>query len=159
MFFLYNYICNIKDLSMKLQAYIEMTANTMGKYELDKTTGKLVLDRYLNVKVPYNYGFIQGTLAPDGDALDVFVLGHPMYPATVLDVVLVGGFKCIDNGEQDDKLLAIPSFFGSLEYSEFTKAEEAVYTYLTTYKKGFEVVESLSPFEAMKVYYSTAVGE
>lgn len=144
---------------MKLQAYIEMTADEMGKYELDKKTGKLVLDRYLDVKVPYNYGFIPGTLSPDGDALDVFVISPKLPPSTTLDVRLLGGFKCLDNGDQDDKLIAIPEGDYFLSYAEYTKAERNICKYLNTYKKGFVVLEPLSVEEAEAVYYSTAVGE
>ena len=96
----------------KLDVIIEIPKNSRIKYEKDEVTGKIRCDRYLKTpfNYPYNYGYVPNTLAPDGDPLDVFVLmDDSLYPNTLISVELLGVIKMIDNDEEDDKLIAIPS--------------------------------------------------
>ena len=95
-----------------IDVIIEIPKNSRIKYEKDENTDNIRCDRYLKTpfNYPYNYGYIPGTLAPDNDPIDVFVLmDEPLYPGTVISVNILGAFKMFDNGESDDKLIAIPS--------------------------------------------------
>lgn len=93
------------------EALIEIPKGCRAKYELDKETGLLKLDRvlYTSTVYPSNYGFIPRTLADDGDPLDVLVLtNETIYPMTLVNCFPIGVIKMIDGGEQDEKIIAIP---------------------------------------------------
>lgn len=92
-------------------AVIEIPKGSNCKYELDKFTGLLRLDRvlYTSTHYPANYGFIPRTYADDGDPLDVLVLcAEPIYPMTLIRVYPIGVMRMIDGGRIDDKIIAIP---------------------------------------------------
>jgi inorganic pyrophosphatase len=96
----------------QVTAVIEIPSGSRNKYELDKTTGLLRLDRvlYSAVQYPGDYGFIPGTLAEDGDPLDVLVLiNEPTFPGCLISVRPVGVLLMTDRGEPDEKILAVPS--------------------------------------------------
>ena len=91
-------------------AVIEIPKGSNCKYELDKHTGLLKLDRilYTSTHYPANYGFIPRTFADDGDPLDVLVLCNvSIQPLTLVDVYPIGVMRMIDNGALDDKIIAI----------------------------------------------------
>ena len=90
---------------------IEIQKNGRNKYELDKETGMLRLDRilYTATHYPANYGFIPRTYAGDGDPLDVLVICHEeIVPLTLVETYPIGVLKMIDGGEEDEKIIAIP---------------------------------------------------
>ena len=92
-------------------AVIEITKGSKQKYELDKTTGLLILDRilYTSTHYPTNYGFIPRTLADDGDPLDVLVLcSEPLNPLSLVRCYPIGVISMDDGGAIDDKIIAIP---------------------------------------------------
>ena len=92
-------------------AVIEIPKGSKCKYELDKYTGLLKLDRvlYTSTHYPANYGFIPRTYADDGDPLDVLVLcSEPIYPLTLVRVYPIGVMRMIDGGKMDDKIIAVP---------------------------------------------------
>ena len=92
-------------------AVIEIPKGSQCKYELDKHTGLLRLDRvlYTSTHYPANYGFIPRTYADDGDPLDVLVLCNmPLYPLTLVQVYPIGVMRMIDGGKLDDKIIALP---------------------------------------------------
>ena len=117
------------------KAIIEISAGSRSKYEIDKETGLLTLERELTIPYPANYGFIPNTLSADGDALDVFVVSnYPIDPLTVLRYKLVGHIAMLDQGVEDDKLIAIlPNYTGSVDIS-------AIALFLQTYKEGTEIL-------------------
>jgi inorganic pyrophosphatase len=81
------------------------------KYEFDKETGAIFVDRYLYTTMfyPCNYGFIPNTLADDGDPIDVMVVGRmPVIPGAVLRVRPIGVLKMEDEAGGDEKILAVP---------------------------------------------------
>jgi len=89
---------------------IEIQKNGRNKYELDKETGFLKLDRvlYTATHYPANYGFIPRTYAGDGDPLDVLVLcNEEIIPLTLVESYPIGILKMIDDNEEDEKILAI----------------------------------------------------
>lgn len=95
----------------EFSAVIEIPKNSQCKYELDKETGMLRLDRvlYTSTHYPANYGFIPRTYADDKDPLDVLVLCSPeIYPMTLVRVRPIGVMQMIDSGAIDDKIIAVP---------------------------------------------------
>ncbi len=95
----------------KFEALIEIPKGSKAKYELDKETGLLRLDRvlYTSTVYPSNYGFIPRTLADDGDPLDVLVLcNEPIIPMTLVTCMPIGVITMIDGGEPDEKIIAVP---------------------------------------------------
>ncbi len=95
----------------EVTAVIEIPAKSRNKYELDKDTGLLKLDRvlYSAVHYPGDYGFIPRTLHEDGDPLDVLVrLNESTFPGCLIEVRPIGVLMMLDKGEPDDKVLAVP---------------------------------------------------
>jgi inorganic pyrophosphatase len=89
---------------------IEIPQGSKNKYELDKTTGLLKVDRVLfsAVHYPANYGFIPRTLAEDNDPLDVLVLGQePIVPLALVEARAIGGFEMRDEHGVDTKIIAV----------------------------------------------------
>ena len=106
-------------------AVIEIPKGSKCKYELDKYTGLLKLDRilYTSTHYPANYGFIPRTYADDGDPLDVFVLcSETIYPLTLIRVYPIGVMRMVDGGKMDDKIIAIP--FSDPTYLGITSIDE-----------------------------------
>lgn len=93
-----------------VHAIIEIPKDSHVKYELDKETGLLKLDRFLYSAVHYpgDYGFVPQTLWEDGDPLDIIVLTHrPIYPMTLVNARIIGVLRMVDDGEKDDKVIAV----------------------------------------------------
>ena len=102
-------------------AVIEIEKGSKCKYELDKETGVLRLDRilYTSTHYPANYGFIPRTYADDLDPLDVLVLcSESLYPMTTVRCYPIGVISMIDNGRYDEKIIAIP--FNDPTYNSYT---------------------------------------
>lgn len=92
-------------------AVIEISKGSKTKYELDKETGFLKLDRilYTSTHYPANYGFIPRTYAKDGDPLDVLVLcSQNIHPMTLVECYPIGIISMVDSGSDDEKIIAIP---------------------------------------------------
>ena len=109
----------------RFYAFIEIPKGSKNKYELDKETGVLVLDRVLGTSVQYpaNYGFIPKTLAQDGDAVDVLVLCQETIPAGCLvEAKPIGVMLMNDDGKIDEKIIAVA--IKDLVYSSYNKLEE-----------------------------------
>ena len=97
--------------SDNFDAVIEISKGSKMKYELDKETGLLRLDRvlYTSTHYPANYGFIPLTYAKDLDPLDVLVLcSEAIAPMTLVHCLPIGVIKMIDNGRDDEKIIAVP---------------------------------------------------
>ncbi len=92
-------------------AVIEIPKGGKNKYELDKETGLLRLDRvlYTSTHYPASYGFIPRTFADDDDPLDVLVIcAEPINPMTLVQVYPIGVMRMLDGGKNDDKIIAVP---------------------------------------------------
>lgn len=107
---------------------VEIPKGSKNKYELDKETGVLMLDRilYTSTHYPANYGFIPKTFADDGDPLDALVLcSEPISPMTLVRCYPIGAMMMIDNGQNDEKIIAIPysdpTYNGYRDISELPK--------------------------------------
>ncbi|MDX9722793.1 MAG: inorganic diphosphatase [Myxococcota bacterium] len=104
---------------------VEVPKGSKNKYELDKQTGFLRLDRvlYSAVHYPANYGFVPRTYCDDGDPLDVLVLGQePVHPLTIVDARAIGVLHMKDEKGLDDKIIAVnindPAFSSYYEHTE-----------------------------------------
>jgi inorganic pyrophosphatase len=96
----------------KINVIVEIPKGSHNKYEMDKDTGLIMLDRanYNASPYPCEYGFIPQTLWDDGDAADVMILAtYPIHPGILVTVRPVGLMKMTDTGECDDKIIAVPS--------------------------------------------------
>lgn len=92
-------------------AVVEVSKGSKQKYELDKRTGGLILDRilYTSTHYPANYGFIPRTLAGDGDPMDVLVLcSEALVPLSMVRCYPIGLITMVDGGKKDEKIIAIP---------------------------------------------------
>ncbi len=96
---------------MKVDVIIEIPRGSRNKYELDKESGRIRLDRVLHSSVafPADYGYIENTLSDDGDPLDVMVIARfPLFPGCVVSVRPIALFNMIDGGDRDEKIIAVP---------------------------------------------------
>eukprot|EP00891_Asterochloris_glomerata_P005024 jgi/Astpho2/5024/fgenesh1_pm.00071_%23_6_t len=116
------------DAPKVFHAVIEIPRGSKVKYELDKASGLLYIDRvlYSSVVYPHNYGFIPRTLCEDNDPLDVLVLmQEPVVPMSFMRAKPIGVMGMIDQGERDDKIIAVhaddPEFKHYEDISELPK--------------------------------------
>lgn len=89
---------------------IEIPKNTRAKYELDKESGLLLMDRviYSSMYYPANYGFIPKTYCDDKDPLDILILSQiSVVPMCIVSAKVIGVMRMVDNGELDDKIIAV----------------------------------------------------
>lgn len=104
---------------------VEIPKGSKKKYELDKETGLIILDRilYTSTHYPANYGFIPRSLGDDGDPLDVLLLcSKPLEPLTLCRAYPIGVISMIDNGRNDEKIIAIP--FNDPNYNIYTNIDQ-----------------------------------
>lgn len=149
-----------------MRAVIEMLPGDCLKRELDKATGKLVVDRHLYYSPSYAYGFIENTLAQDGDPLDVFVLqeSNSLMRLDVTNIDILGAFLCQDNGVTDEKIMAtvrgyradpVTHGVGKPGQTETFDPKERFFilteAYLRAYKPGFTVMRRLDKVEALEL--------
>ena len=93
-----------------IQAIIEVPKDSKLKYEVDKETGLIILDRplYSSVHYPGDYGFIPQTYWEDGDPLDIIVISNfPVFPGVIVEARPIGVLHMEDEGEADDKIIAV----------------------------------------------------
>lgn len=101
-----------KKLPEIINAIVECPRGTKNKYEIDKETGLIKLDRAMKTSqdYPFDYGFVPQTLWEDNDPLDVIILTtYSLSPGILVEARPVGLMKMIDCGEGDDKIIAVPS--------------------------------------------------
>lgn len=106
-------------------AVIEIEKGSKNKYELDKETGHIILDRILHTSTHYpaNYGLIPRTYADDGDPLDVLVLcSENIIPMSLVRVYPIGVISMLDGGKMDEKIIAIP--FSDPTYNSYKDISE-----------------------------------
>ena len=93
-----------------VNALIEIPLGSKNKYELDEKTGRIHLDRvlYSAMSYPAEYGMIEHTLAPDGDPLDILVIGsEPTFPGCIVPARVLGYLSTCDHGKEDYKLISV----------------------------------------------------
>jgi inorganic pyrophosphatase len=133
-----------ENLPSEFTTIIEIPMGSSVKYELDKETGLLKLDRvlYSAVYYPANYGFIPQTLAEDDDPLDVLVLcQEPVAPLTMVKARAIGLMTMVDSGKRDHKILAVA--LNDPEYAGFAEADELPVHRLTMLRRFFQDYKQL----------------
>ncbi len=157
-------------------AFIEIPRGSRNKYEFDHETGRFLLDRvlYSSVHYPTDYGFVPGTLAEDGDPLDVLVLvQEPTFPGCHIEARVLGGLDMHDEKGSDFKVLAVPTGDPRFDHVQ-TLADigehmlREIETFFATYKqlepKQTEVLgwhdlqETKATVEACRARYRSNVG-
>ena len=104
-------MCELKDGC--IEAIIEIPMGSRNKYEICEDSGRIKLDRvlYSSMSYPAEYGYIDYTLALDGDPLDILVLTtEPTFPGCVIQSRVIGYLDAIDDGDKDYKLIAVNDF-------------------------------------------------
>jgi inorganic pyrophosphatase len=114
-----------KDTPETVTAVIEIPKGTRGKYEVDKTTGLIKLDRVIQTSMVYpaNYGFIPQSYCGDKDPLDILVIcSVDLEPLSLVDAKVIGVMSMTDSGDQDDKIIAVAK--NDMEYNHINDISE-----------------------------------
>jgi inorganic pyrophosphatase len=128
-----------EDAPAIVNGLIEISQGSRAKYEIDKTTGLLKLDRviYSSFHYPVNYGFIPQTLGEDGDPLDILVMcSESIQPLCLVHATVIGNMQMIDNGEKDDKIIAVATEDPTVNH--FTNVNELPKHFIAVLKNYFE---------------------
>ena len=131
-------------------AVIEISKGSKKKYELDKETGLIQLDRvlYTSTHYPANYGFIPRSYGDDGDPLDVLVLcSESLEPLTLVRCYPIGYISMLDGGRNDEKIIAIP--FGDPTYNKYNDISELPAHIFNEMVHFFNVYKALEDKEAV----------
>ncbi len=151
-----------KDLDAWFPVFIEIPMGSKVKYELDKATGLLRVDRvlYSAVHYPANYGFVPRTYCDDDDPLDVLVLGEEVAPGVLVRAHAIGVMRMRDDKGIDDKIIAVhvddPSYAGYQSIKELAphrlrELQRFFMDYKTLEGKSVEVDEPMDREEALRV--------
>lgn len=144
-----------KDVANGLvNVFVEIPKDSNIKYELDKDTGVIMVDRFLYTAMSYpcNYGFVPNTLAEDGDPLDILVLSDQIVaPGVVIPAQVIGMLEMEDEEGIDTKVLAVPTkkvdpLFGT--FSDISDVPEAIKNKIRHF---FENYKSLEPGKWVKL--------
>jgi len=125
---------------------IEIPQGSRTKYEIDKKTGLLKLDRiiYSSFHYPVNYGFIPQTLGQDGDPLDILVMcSESIQPLCLVEAAVIGNMQMIDNGEKDDKIIAVAAKDPGVNYiSSIDELPKHFIAVLRNFFEQYKVLEN-----------------
>lgn len=127
-----------------VEAVVEIPFRSRNKYEIDKKTGRIKLDRvlYSAMGYPAEYGTLENTLAPDGDPLDILILAtEPTYPGCIIPARVIGYLTMIDNGKEDYKLISVVAC--DPRYDEIKTLQDVSPFTLKEIKNFFENYKSL----------------
>lgn len=128
----------------KFLSCVEISKGSKCKYELDKSTGALILDRILftSTAYPHNYGFIPSTLSDDGDPLDVLLLcSETIVPLALVECKAIGVLMMNDNGAGDEKIIAVVNT--DPFYKDYTDIKELPNHIIDEIKHFFSVYKQL----------------
>jgi inorganic pyrophosphatase len=138
----------------KINAVIEIPYGSNVKYEIDKDSGAVVVDRvlYSAMFYPANYGFVANTLAEDGDPADILVLNeYPVQAGSVIKCRLIGVLVMEDEAGMDEKLLAVPVTKIDPRYDNIKTMDDLPQATLDKIKNFFETYKMLEPNKWVKV--------
>ena len=133
-------------MPVTVNALIEIPQGSKCKYEIDKATGLLKLDRviYSSFHYPVNYGFIPQTLGEDNDPLDILVMCSESIQALCLvEATVIGNMQMIDSGEKDDKIIAVAAKDPSVNHiKDITELPEHFFAVLKNFFEQYKVLEN-----------------
>jgi inorganic pyrophosphatase len=133
-------------VTVEFDVTIEIPKGQRNKYEMDHETGRIRLDRMLftSTRYPADYGFIEGTLADDGDPLDALVLlEEPTFPGCLIRCRAIGMFRMRDEKGRDDKILTVPATDPRMAH--LSDIQDVPEFDLLEIKHFFEVYKELEP--------------
>ncbi|HXS54644.1 MAG TPA: inorganic diphosphatase [Hanamia sp.] len=129
-----------------VNALIEIPQGSKSKYEIDKKTGLLKLDRiiYSSFHYPVNYGFIPQTLGKDGDPLDILVMcSEAIQPLCLVEALVIGNMQMIDQDLIDDKIIAVAVNDPSVNYIRtLDEVPPHIFKVLKNYFEQYKVLEN-----------------
>lgn len=131
-------------------AVIEIEKGSKNKYELDKETGHMILDRILHTSTHYpaNYGLIPRTYAEDGDPLDVLVLcSEVIIPGSLVRCYPIGMITMLDQGKMDEKIIAVP--FDDPTYCAYKDIADLPHHVVSEMRHFFTVYKNLEQKDTM----------
>ncbi len=130
----------------QVNALIEISQGSRCKYEIDKVTGLLKLDRviYSSFHYPVNYGFIPRTLGEDNDPLDILVIcSESIQPLCLVEATVIGNMQMIDNGEKDDKIIAVATKDPTVNHTkDISELPSHFFAVLKNYFEQYKVLEN-----------------
>src|SRR5215203_5294996 len=130
----------------RVMGMIEISQGSRTKYEIDKPTGLLKLDRVIHSSFhyPVNYGFIPQTLGLDGDPLDILVLcSQSIQPLCLVEATVIGNMQMIDTGDKDDKIIAVASKDPSVNHiKDVNELPRHFFNELKNYFEQYKVLEN-----------------
>jgi inorganic pyrophosphatase len=137
-----------------INGVIEITKGSKAKYELDKETGLLRLDRILGTTFayPFHYGFVPQTYGLDNDPLDIIILcSEQLVPASIVPARVIGAVEMIDAGEKDDKIIAVAAHDPAMAHVHDIKdlapaTKESIKDFFLNYKKPENKEVSIGEF-------------
>ena len=135
-----------------VEAVIEIPLKTKNKFEIDKKTKRIKLDRvlYSAMSYPAEYGYIENTLAKDGDPLDILVISsEPTFPGCIVPARIIGYLSVVDNGHEDYKLISVVDV--DPRYNEVKCLDDLSNFTLDEIKNFFQNYKTLQNIE-VKVY-------
>ena len=141
-----------------VDAVIEIPMGTKNKFEVDKETGRIKLDRvlYSALSYPGEYGYIENTLSLDNDPLDILILSsYPTFPGCIVPARVLGYLEIIDNGEHDEKVIAVvdkdPRFDHIKTFDDLTSHQKAeIKDFFQNYKTLQNVKVEIKDFHKEK---------
>jgi len=129
---------------------IEIPKNSRAKYELDKGSGMLMLDRvlYSSINYPANYGFIPQTYCDDKDPLDILILSQiEVVPMCIVEAKVIGVMRMMDEGEMDDKIIAVAA--NDMSVNHMNEIEDLPAHWLKELRSFFENYKELEHKEVV----------
>ncbi len=151
---IYENVGSGKNPPKEIFVVVEIPLKSNVKYEVDKKSGLIFVDRilYTSMFYPFNYGFIPGTLEEDGDPIDVLVLGEtPVAPGTIIPARPIGVLLTEDEEGPDAKVIAVPTSKVDPKYSGVNDIDDIPKILRDRIKHFFEHYKELEPGKWVKV--------
>jgi inorganic pyrophosphatase len=143
-----------KEVPSKINVFVEIPQGSSIKYELDKDSGVIMVDRFLytSMAYPFNYGFIPNTKADDGDPVDVLLISsYPVTPGSVVPARPIGMLEMEDEAGLDNKILAVPTEKIDPEYAKVQNVSDLSDSLKAKIKHFFETYKQLEPGKWVKI--------
>lgn len=137
----------------EVKVFIEIAQGSSVKYELDKESGLLYVDRFVHTAMgyPFNYGFVPGTSAPDGDAVDIMVISSAVImPGVLVSARPIGILQMEDEAGQDNKVIAVPTGKIDPHYAHINDIADLDEHTKKKIKHFFETYKQLEPGKWVK---------